>query len=109
MTDALRRIGRRSAVALMVFAVHVYRVALSPHLGGACRYEPSCSAYALEALRVHGPWRGAALAARRVGRCHPLRPGGFDPVPAPGEAGRQTPHSRPSVAPAAGIGGSHGP
>jgi putative membrane protein insertion efficiency factor len=105
----LRRIGRRGAQALMVVAVHAYRVGLSPHLGGACRYEPSCSAYALEALRLHGPWRGAALAARRVARCHPFRPGGLDPVPAPGEIGRRAASSRPSAASAAGIGGFHGP
>ena len=63
------------------FAVRVYQVALSPVLGGQCRYYPSCSAYALEALERHGAWRGAWLAARRIGRCHPFRPGGYDPVP----------------------------
>lgn len=69
-----------SARALMV-GVRVYQVALSPVFGGQCRYYPSCSAYALEALERHGARRGAWLAARRIGRCHPFRPGGYDPVP----------------------------
>jgi putative membrane protein insertion efficiency factor len=54
---------------------------LSPVLGGFCRYQPSCSLYAQEALRRHGARRGATLALRRLLRCHPFRPGGFDPVP----------------------------
>jgi putative membrane protein insertion efficiency factor len=66
---------------LLLLLVEAYRVALSPLLGGHCRYWPSCSAYAEEALRRHGAARGAALAVRRVLRCHPFHPGGFDPVP----------------------------
>lgn len=54
---------------------------LAPLIGGFCRYEPSCSRYAQEALLRHGAWRGTRLTARRLLRCHPLRPGGFDPVP----------------------------
>ena len=65
----------------LMFGVRVYQVALSPVFGGQCRYYPSCSAYALEALERHGAWRGAWLAVRRIGRCHPFRPGGYDPVP----------------------------
>jgi len=65
----------------LMFGVRVYQVALSPIFGGQCRYYPSCSAYALEALERHGAWRGAWLAVRRIGRCHPFRPGGYDPVP----------------------------
>ncbi len=65
----------------LIFGVRVYQVALSPVLGGQCRYYPSCSAYAIEALQRHGALRGAWLAVRRIGRCHPLRPGGYDPVP----------------------------
>jgi putative membrane protein insertion efficiency factor len=61
--------------------VEAYRVTLSPLLGGFCRYEPSCSRYAEEAVRRHGAWRGAKLAGGRLLRCHPFRPGGFDPVP----------------------------
>jgi len=58
-----------------------YRYALSPWLGAHCRFHPSCSAFALEALEVHGPWRGSALALGRLLRCHPWQPGGYDPVP----------------------------
>ena len=65
----------------LMFGVRVYQVGLSPVFGGQCRYYPSCSAYALEALERHGAWRGAWLAVRRIGRCHPFRPGGYDPVP----------------------------
>jgi putative membrane protein insertion efficiency factor len=54
---------------------------ISRHLPAHCRFHPSCSAYALEALERHGAARGTLLAARRVGRCHPWNPGGLDPVP----------------------------
>jgi putative membrane protein insertion efficiency factor len=66
---------------LLLLLVEAYRVALSPILGGHCRFWPSCSAYAEEALRRPGARRGAWLAVRRVLRCHPFHPGGFDPVP----------------------------
>ena len=69
---------------LLVFLVRVYQAVLSPHFGGACRFAPSCSEYAIEALREHGPWRGSVLAMGRIGRCHPFHPGGFDPVPVAG-------------------------
>jgi len=58
-----------------------YRKFVSPLLGARCRFYPSCSAYALEAVRVHGAARGSWLAARRLSRCHPFHPGGLDPVP----------------------------
>jgi hypothetical protein len=61
--------------------VAAYRMALSPLLGGYCRFWPSCSVYAEEALRRHGAARGAALALRRLLRCHPFHRGGADPVP----------------------------
>ena len=61
--------------------VALYRVAISPWLGANCRFEPSCSAYAMEALRVHGAFRGSALIVRRIGRCHPWGGSGYDPVP----------------------------
>ena len=58
-----------------------YRFAVSPSLPRACRFEPSCSAYAEEALRTHGFFRASLLVVRRVLRCHPFHPGGYDPVP----------------------------
>ena len=71
----------RTLVALLVAPVRGYQVFLSPLFGGRCRYVPSCSQYAIEALRVHGAVRGAALAAWRVLRCHPWGGHGYDPVP----------------------------
>ena len=61
--------------------VRGYRYFLSPLLPPACRFHPSCSRYSLEALETHGAARGSALAAWRLLRCHPLHPGGYDPVP----------------------------
>ena len=66
---------------LFIALIRVYQVVLSPFLGGGCRFQPSCSAYALEAIATHGAWRGGLLAARRLSRCHPLGRSGFDPVP----------------------------
>jgi len=73
----MSRVARRIAVGL----VRGYQVALAPMLGPACRYEPSCSAYAVEALERYGVLRGSWLAARRIARCHPLGGIGYDPVP----------------------------
>ena len=73
----VRRLPRRALIAF----VRGYQLVLSPIFGGACRYYPSCSAYAIEALERHGALRGGWLAIARIGRCHPFRPGGFDPVP----------------------------
>ncbi len=64
-----------------IFLVRAYQVGIGPLLPASCRYYPSCSAYAIEALERHGALRGAWLSARRVLRCHPFRPGGYDPVP----------------------------
>ena len=61
--------------------IHLYRLLVSPLLGPACRFAPSCSAYALEAIAVHGPVRGPVLALRRLLRCHPWGGDGYDPVP----------------------------
>ena len=61
--------------------IRLYQVTLSPVFGGACRFEPSCSAYALEAIDRHGARRGMKLAGARLLRCHPFGTAGFDPVP----------------------------
>jgi putative membrane protein insertion efficiency factor len=66
---------------LLVILVRGYQVAISPLLPAACRYTPTCSQYAIDALRQHGAMKGSWLALRRLGRCHPFRPGGYDPVP----------------------------
>ena len=70
-----------AAAQILIALVRAYQLAISPLLAPACRYYPSCSAYAIEALERHGALRGGWLALRRLGRCHPFRPGGYDPVP----------------------------
>jgi uncharacterized protein len=69
--------GTKAAVATLRF----YKRVFSPLLPSACRYEPTCSVYAREAIERYGVLRGMGLATRRLLRCHPFRPGGFDPVP----------------------------
>ena len=66
---------------LLVLLVRIYQWTLRPFIGPHCRFEPHCSAYAIEALRAHGALRGVALSAWRVLRCNPWNAGGFDPVP----------------------------
>jgi putative membrane protein insertion efficiency factor len=68
---------------LALLAVRGYKLALSPLFTGACRFHPSCSTYAAEALRAHGVARGLWLAACRLARCHPFGGSGYDPVPPP--------------------------
>ena len=66
---------------LLLALVQLYRIFLSPFFGGACKFYPSCSKYAQEAIALHGAKRGSVLALKRLGRCRPFAKGGFDPVP----------------------------
>lgn len=65
----------------LIFLIRGYQRLISPLLPRRCRFVPSCSEYAVQAIRTHGPARGLWLALRRLSRCHPFHPGGFDPVP----------------------------
>lgn len=76
---------RQRAAAPLVLLIRLYQVTLGPFMSGQCRFHPTCSNYAIEALRTHGAARGTWLTARRLARCHPFHPGGYDPVP-PGDA-----------------------
>jgi len=76
-----------AAVWLLVAPLRVYRRFVSPFIPPSCRFTPSCSAYAIEALQVHGPLRGSWLTVRRLLKCAPWHPGGYDPVP-PARTGR---------------------
>ena len=85
------RLVSQVVVFVLVTLVRAYQLLVSPMLGPTCRFYPSCSAYAVEALRSHGPLRGSWLTIRRLGRCHPWNPGGVDLVP-PRE-GRRSPET----------------
>jgi putative membrane protein insertion efficiency factor len=80
----------RVVTAPLLLLIRFYQRWVSPALGQRCRFAPSCSHYAAEALRTHGLLRGSLLAVRRVGRCHPWNPGGHDPVPLTPRAGAPT-------------------
>ena len=67
--------------SVLILLIRVYRYVLSPWLGTRCRFEPSCSQYAIEALQEHGALKGCWLTLHRLGRCHPFHAGGYDPVP----------------------------
>jgi putative membrane protein insertion efficiency factor len=84
--------GISPAARLLIVVVAGYRKVISPLLAPRCRFYPSCSAYALEAIQVHGAGRGSWLAIRRLSRCHPFHPGGLDPVPPARADGANTPH-----------------
>jgi putative membrane protein insertion efficiency factor len=66
---------------VLIALVRGYQLFLGPLLPSVCRYSPTCSMYAIEALQKHGAWRGLLLTIRRIGRCHPFHVGGYDPVP----------------------------
>lgn len=66
---------------LLVLLVRFYQYAISPWLGRRCRFFPSCSEYTAEAIQKHGAWKGLRLGVKRISRCHPWHPGGYDPVP----------------------------
>jgi uncharacterized protein len=73
--------GRNAMQTVLIALLRFYKLAVSPFLGSRCRFYPSCSDYAREAIQYHGAARGTYLAARRLCRCHPFCAGGFDPVP----------------------------
>lgn len=82
------QLARKAAVWLLQAPIHAYRLLVAPSLGPNCRYFPSCSAYALQALADHGPLRGSYLAAHRICRCGPWGAGGVDEVPEAPRVGR---------------------
>ena len=86
---ALRLVSRLPAVVL-IGIFRVWQVLASPTYGQTCRFYPSCSAYGVDAVRAHGALRGGWLTVRRIARCHPWNPGGYDPVP---PTGRTAPHA----------------
>jgi uncharacterized protein len=73
---------------LLLLLIRAYQLLLSPLLGPSCRFEPSCSRYAAACIREHGALRGGYLAVRRILRCHPFHPGGYDPPPLGGGSAR---------------------
>jgi uncharacterized protein len=73
--------SRRLLSYPLIAAIWLYRKIISPLKPPTCRFYPTCSAYALEAIQKYGAFRGCGLAIKRIARCHPLNPGGFDPVP----------------------------
>jgi putative membrane protein insertion efficiency factor len=84
------RKSRPSLLAQLLLAlVRVYQLLISPLLGPACRFHPTCSQYMAECLAAHGALRGSYLGVRRILRCHPFNPGGYDPPPPPPEDGRK--------------------
>lgn len=76
-----KRSFRRILIAPLVGLVRLYQLAISPYTPASCRYTPTCSEYALQALRKYGPLKGGWLALRRLARCHPWGGHGYDPVP----------------------------
>jgi putative membrane protein insertion efficiency factor len=81
---------------LIVICVHVYQIVFRPLLPPSCRFYPSCSDYLVQAVRRLGPWKGLRLGLRRIARCHPWNPGGYDPLDA---AARGPDHTPPAPRP----------
>jgi len=81
LPGALLALVARALALMLIAAVRAYQVGISPLLVGSCKFVPSCSQYLIIAVAQHGPWRGLWLASRRILRCHPFTPGGYDPVP----------------------------
>jgi len=85
MPNALSRLLAKPLIGL----VRLYSIAVSPWLGGNCRFQPTCSTYAIEALQTHGVLRGSWLTVKRITRCHPWGGSGYDPVPGAGTDDRE--------------------
>jgi putative membrane protein insertion efficiency factor len=79
MLGSIVRWPSRLVIAIVIAAIRIYQLTLSPLLGPACRFEPSCSRYMVEALRKYGLFKGLAKGLHRLSRCHPWSPGGIDP------------------------------
>lgn len=75
------KLVRQLLLWLLLLPIYFYKLAISPITPPSCRYTPSCSSYAIEALKKHGPFRGLYLAIKRILRCHPWGSSGYDPVP----------------------------
>ena len=79
--ERLASLLTRASAALLLWLLAAYRRYISPLKAPSCRFHPTCSAYAEQAIRRYGPWRGGLMAVKRVARCHPWHAGGYDPVP----------------------------
>ena len=86
---------------ILVGLIRFYQVAISPWTPASCRFQPTCSAYAREAIERHGSWRGSLLAVRRLARCHPWGGTGYDPVPPSGDEPSKALEERTDAAPGA--------
>jgi len=84
---------------LLIVLIRVYQRVISPFLGPVCRFHPSCSHYAVACLELHGAGRGSWLTIRRLSRCHPFHPGGYDPPPLPKGQSAPEPEPREPAAP----------
>ena len=72
---------KKIAIAPLLVIIYLYKIALSPLMPANCRFEPTCSSYFIEALKIHGPFKGTYLGLKRIASCHPWGKNGYDPVP----------------------------